>query len=145
MDAARPILSEEMAETLDSDITEQFPSGMMNPNVIHTERSRLAREWSLFFADTPVVVMPTWPQEPFEHGADLRQDSRHELLEILRFITPANVLGIPSVAVPVGVFDGLPQGVQCVADRWRDDLALNAAADIEKSVGRFTPIDPVTS
>jgi hypothetical protein len=33
--------------------------------------------------------------------------------------------------------------VQCVADRWRDDLALTAAADIEASLGTLTPIDPV--
>ena len=145
MDAARPILSEEMAKALDSDITEQFSSEMMNPNVIHTERTRLAREWSIFFAENPVVIMPTWPQEPFEHGADLREESRHELIEILRFITPANVLGLPSVALPVGVSEGLPQGVQCIADRWRDDLALTAGSDIESSLGVITPIDPITS
>ena len=145
MDAARPILSEEMAKSLDSDITEQFSSEMMNPNVIHTERTRLAREWSIFFAEHPVVLMPTWPPEPFEHGADLREESKHELIEILRFITPAKVLGLPSVALPVGVSEGLPQGVQCIADRWRDDLALTAGSDIESSLGIITPIDPITS
>jgi len=33
--------------------------------------------------------------------------------------------------------------VQCVADRWRDDLALNAAGAIEAQLGIITPIDPV--
>jgi amidase len=145
MDAARPILSEEMAEALDGDITEQFSSEIMGPNLVHSERIRLAREWSLFFADNPVVIMPTWPQLPFEHGADIREESRSELIETLSFITPANVLGLPSVALPVGVSEGLPQGVQCIADRWRDDLALTAALDIESSLGIITPIDPVTS
>ena len=143
MDAARPILSKEMAEALDSGITEQFSREIISPDVIHVERSRLAREWSLFFAENPVVIMPTWPHPPFEHGADIREESRQELVETLRFITPANVLGLPSVALPVGVSDALPQGVQCVADRWRDDLALEAAGDIEKSLGRITPINPI--
>ena len=143
MDAARPILSKEMAEALDSGITEQFSREIISPDVIHVERSRLAREWSLFFAENPVVIMPTWPHPPFEHGADIREESRQELVETLRFITPANVLGLPSVALPVGVSDALPQGVQCVADRWRDDLALEAAGDIEKSLGIITPINPI--
>ncbi len=43
-----------------------------------------------------------------------------------------------------GSADGLPQGVQCISDRWRDDLALAAAADIEAALGTITPIDPVT-
>ena len=143
MDAARPILSKEMAEALDSGITEQFSREIISPDVIHVERSRLAREWSLFFAENPVVIMPTWPHPPFEHGADIREDSRQELVETLRFITPANVLGLPSVALPVGVSDALPQGVQCIADRWRDDLALKAAGDIEESLGIITPINPI--
>ena len=143
MDAARPILSKEMAEALDSGITEQFSREIISPDVIHVERSRLAREWSLFFAENPVVIMPTWPHPPFEHGADIREESRQELVETLRFITPANVLGLPSVALPVGVSDALPQGVQCVADRWRDDLALKAAGDIEESLGIITPINPI--
>ena len=143
MDAARPILSKEMAEALDSGITEQFSREIISPDVIHVERSRLAREWSLFFAENPVVIMPTWPHPPFEHGADIREESRQELVETLRFITPANVLGLPSVALPVGVSDALPQGVQCITDRWRDDLALKAAGDIEESVGIITPINPI--
>ena len=143
MDAARPILSKEMAEALDSGITEQFSREIISPDVIHVERSRLAREWSLFFAENPVVIMPTWPHPPFEHGADIREESRQELVETLRFITPANVLGLPSVALPVGVSDALPQGVQCIADRWRDDLALKAAGDIEESLGIITPINPI--
>ena len=144
MDVARPILSEEMAAALDRGPTEQFPSEIIDLNSIHSERIRLAREWSVFFTEHPVVVMPTWPQQPFEHGDDIHEDSRHELIEILRFITPANLLGIPSVALPVGVSEGLPQGVQCIADRWSDDLALTAASDIESSLGMITPIDPVT-
>jgi hypothetical protein len=33
--------------------------------------------------------------------------------------------------------------VQCVADRWRDDLALAAAGAIEAQLGAITPIDPI--
>ena len=61
----------------------------------------------------------------------------------LRFITPANVLGLPAAAVPTGVTDGLPTGVQVYADRWREDLCLVGAEIIEAALGQICPIDPV--
>tara|TARA_B100002049_G_scaffold115098_1_gene85009 strand:- start:316 stop:1716 length:1401 start_codon:yes stop_codon:yes gene_type:complete len=144
METARPILSEELATMLD-DLAGRYAPALMAPHLVHSEAVRLAREWALFFVDHPVVLMPTWTEPPFEHGVDLDDDATVALAELLRCITPPNLLGIPSVAVPVGVSDGLPQGVQCIADRWRDDLALAAAADLETALGTITPIDPVTS
>ena len=117
----------------------------MAPHLVHSEIVRLAREWALFFVDHPVVLMPTWTEPPPEHGFDLGGNAIVSLTELLRCITPPNLLGIPSVAVPVGVSDGLPQGVQCIADRWRDDLALAAAIDVEAALGAITPINPVTT
>ena len=144
MEAARPILSEELAAVLD-DLADRYSKAKMAPHLVHSEIVRLAREWALFFVDHPVVLMPTWTEPPFEHGFDLGGDAIVSLTELLRCITPPNLLGIPSVAVPVGVSDGLPQGVQCIADRWRDDLALAAAADVETALGAITPINPVTT
>jgi len=144
MEAARPILSEELAAGLD-DLAEDYSKAVMAPHLVHSEIVRLGREWALFFVDHPVVLMPTWTEPPFEHGFDLGGDAIVSLTELLRCITPPNLLGIPSVAVPVGVSDGLPQGVQCIADRWRDDLALAAAADVETALGAITPINPVTT
>ena len=37
------------------------------------------------------------------------------------------VLGLPAMAVPTGVADGLPVGVQIVGPRFREDLVLAAA------------------
>ena len=61
----------------------------------------------------------------------------------MRFITPGNVLGLPSVALPTGTADGLPTGIQIYADLWREDLALAAAEVVEAGVETPTPIDPV--
>jgi amidase len=46
------------------------------------------------------------------------------------------------VAVPVGVADGLPQAVQVIGPRYREDLCLDAGQAIEASLGIITPIDP---
>jgi amidase len=46
------------------------------------------------------------------------------------------------VALPTGVADGVPTGVQVYADLWREDLCLEAAEVIEGGVRRPTPTDP---
>jgi len=43
------------------------------------------------------------------------------------------VLGLPSVAVPTGLANGLPMGVQIIGPRFREDLALPCAEAIEAS------------
>ena len=110
---------------------------------IHAERNRLSRLWSEFFTANPIMVGPTWTGPQFEHDADINGVVGLELaIALLRFISPANVLGLPSAAIPIGVTDGLPTGVQVYADRWRDDLALSGAEAIEAVVGQICPIDP---
>ena len=60
----------------------------------------------------------------------------------LRMTLAVNALGLPAVALPVGVGDGLPQSVQVIGPRYREDLCLDAAAALEERVGIVTPIDP---
>jgi amidase len=53
----------------------------------------------------------------------------------IRFISAINVLGLPGAVVPVALHEGKPIGVQLIAGRYREDLALDAAAAIEKRAG----------
>ncbi len=136
-----PMLTPALTSLLGQMIQESKP-GVSN-GVIHTERSRLTRLWSEFFADYPVVVGPTWAQLPWRYDADLDPDNGVALLNnTMRFITPGNVLGLPSVAMPMGIADDLPTGIQIYSDLWREDLALEAGAIIEASAGAPQPIDP---
>lgn len=137
-----PIMSEGAVGMLEQ-LLQQFNPAAMNGTVMYSERDRLAVAWSAFFQQYPLVIGPTWADLPFLHDADIDPATGIETtLRRLQFITPGNLLGLPAVALPMGVVDGLPTGVQIYADRWREDLCLNAAGLIEARVGRITPIDP---
>ena len=109
------------------------------------ERFRAMRMWSAFFAEHPILLSPTWAHPAFAHGQDIGDSESGAMLEILRPVLPANVLGLPAAVVPGGVVDGLPVGIQVIGDRYTDLRCLTIAEEIEAAVGRFTPIDPVTA
>lgn len=124
-------------------LLERFDPAAMPAALVDAERSRLSRLWSAYFAQYPVVIGPTWTGLPFAHDADLDPETGMALLtSTLRFITPGNLLGIPSVCVPCGIEGGLPRGVQIYADRWREDVCLQAAEIVEAAMPPICPIDP---
>ena len=107
---------------------------------LFVRRRRLARAWSAFFRDYPVVLSPVWTRTAFDHGWDLVDPGG--TLEVIHPIKPANVLGLPSAVTFGGLADGLPVGVQCIAAPHRDDQALQVAEALQAAVGTATPVDP---
>ena len=83
------------------------------------------------------MLTPTTPRQTPLVNADLGGNAavRDIFFNDMRFISALNVLGLPAAVVPVGVLNDRPVGVQIVASRFREDLALDAAAAIEKRVG----------
>jgi len=107
------------------------------------ERTRLIREWNLFLARTPLVLTPVCTELPYAHGFDVESAARTMLMwREAATLMAVPVLGLPAMAVPTGLAEGLPVGVQIVAPRFGEDLALAAAEAIEARAPRLTPIDP---
>ena len=105
-------------------------------------RQSLLRAWGEFQEDHPLIVAPIYTDIPFEVGKDLTSAGVAEILRGMRMALAVNALGLPAVALPVGIRDGLPQSVQVIGPRYREDLCLDAAAALEDRLGIITPIDP---
>jgi amidase len=109
-------------------------------------RHGLARDWSLFMDEHPIVLTPTWTQLPFKVGFDVAPESgAGEIVDIIRPVVLANLLGLPSVCVPSrrDPATGLPVGVLLNGQRFREDLCLEAAQVIEMNSDVKTPINPL--
>ena len=108
------------------------------------DRSKHVRDWMLFFERYPLVVGPVSTEPPFAVGFDVEGLERTRVvLRAQRLLVAVNLLGLPAVSVPTGVWGGLPLGVQVIGARYRENLCLDAAEVIEAQRGLPTPIDPV--
>jgi amidase len=105
-------------------------------------RQTLLRAWGQFQQQHPLIVAPICTDIPFQAGTDLDEGRVAATIRSMRMAIAVNALGLPAVALPVGVAEGLPQAVQLIGPRYREDLCLDAAAALEARVGILTPIDP---
>lgn len=99
-------------------------------------RDDLRRKWNEFLSRYPLILMPTSCRLPMKWGEDLgtTEDMKGVLVDQSPLITVA-ALCLPGLNVPTGVVDGLPMGVQLVADGFREQRLLVAGAIIEREVG----------
>jgi amidase len=110
------------------------PVGLDEYAALFTARARIGRVWSEYQRDTPLIIAPIYAGEPFRAGEDL--DRAAEIVHNLSATVAVNFLGVPAVAVPVGLVDGLPQAVQVIGPRFGDELCLRAAELIEATIDR---------
>jgi amidase len=141
-----PLMSSDAVRFLDAILDREPVLDLAAYTDVLMTRQSLMRDWALWFTEVDLVLTPAWTQLPFPHGWDAESPENAEAtLELMRCVTPANVLGLPSACVPAGVVDGLPVGVLVTGDRFADDKTLDAAEVIERALGLDTPIDPVTA
>jgi amidase len=121
------------------------PSDLAGWATAHTARHGLARRWSLWYQEYPVLLSPVWSQPAFPVGFDIASlEGAIATLELMRPVLPANLLGTPAAVVPAGMAEGLPVGVQVMGGKFTELRCLAVAEAIERRLGALTPIDPVT-
>lgn len=77
-----------------------------------------------FWPVSTMTIAPICTGIPFKVGTDLGADAVARTIHDMRMAIAVNALGLPAVAVLVGVADGLPQAVQIIGPRYREDLVL---------------------
>ncbi|MFF2195855.1 amidase [Streptomyces sp. NPDC058157] len=103
----------------------------------------IRRTWAEFLDTYPLVLGPSFTEPPVEPGLESRdQAGRDRVASGMRLCTATSFAGVLAVAVPTGLRDGLPSGVQIIGRAFREDLCLAAAQAVEDRLGVLTPVDP---
>ncbi|MFI8260122.1 MULTISPECIES: amidase [unclassified Streptomyces] len=103
----------------------------------------IRRSWAEFLEEYPLLLGPVFTEPPVEPGLESRDGTGRERVAAgMRLCTVTSFVGVPAVAVPTGLADGLPCGVQIVGRAFREDLCLDAAEAVESRLGVLTPLDP---
>lgn len=95
---------------------------------------RLIRDdFTSVFKDVDLVLIPTTPTPAFRQGEHLKNPLEMYLSDI--FTTPISLAGVPALSVPVGeTSEGLPIGIQLVADFFQEETILRLSHFIENNV-----------
>jgi Asp-tRNA(Asn)/Glu-tRNA(Gln) amidotransferase A subunit family amidase len=106
-------------------------------------RTRLMGHFDRALAEVDAIVTPaTALAAPAISQAALAygETDLSTLTEIMRFVTPANLTGLPAISFPAGYTgDGLPVGMQAIAGPWRESILLRLALAAEQTVVRRAP------
>jgi amidase len=106
-------------------------------------RTAILRDWHRFFRRHPLLLCPVSRETPFPIDLDLTAAGQARILRAQETLYVFNFLGLPGAVVPTAtVADNIPLGVQLVADRFREDLCLDAAEVIEARAGGCPIVDP---
>jgi amidase len=116
------------------------PPGLVRTLEAYVARIRLQRAWGSFLDGGRVIVAPVYGGLPFP--------ARDSLADVagtfarMSITTACNALGLPAVAVPGGIAEGLPIGVQAIGAGFQEEACLRVAESIESGADVLTPIEP---
>ncbi len=103
-------------------------------------RTRAIATFRAAFEQVDVILTPatavTAPEVLHEEGwSDLGM-----VTELMRFVMPGNLTGLPAIAFPVGYDDnGMPIGMQAMSRAWDEHLLLRVAYTVEQALIRQRP------
>ena len=95
-------------------------------------KSKLISEIERIFEKFDFLISPTVPIQPFKFGEKI-QDPVSFMLVDFNTVT-ANLTGKPAISVPYKIANGLPIGMQIMANSLKENSLLQAAYALEKTV-----------
>ena len=86
-------------------------------------RRLIAEDFRRAFAEVDVLVGPTSPSTAFRLGEKTSDPVQMYLSDI--YTIAVNLAGLPAIALPAGLVDGLPVGLQVIGDYFSEARLLN--------------------
>ena len=108
------------------------------------QRARISREWNKFFDQYPIILCPISGDIPFPDLKDLESKESFDLVfdSMLPQIAPPYI-GLPGLSFATSLTkQNIPLGVQFISRKFREDLLLNVAYDLENYYPKIEPVLP---
>ncbi len=137
------LLGPEGQKYIEFSMEDRKPTDLAGYLELTAMRQGFQREWAQFFDSYALVLGPVFTMTAVPPDYDIKGfEQFREVTHAMRLCSASSFIGVPAVTVPVGIDNGVPQGVQLIAGMFREDLCLEAAAIVESATGVFTPINP---
>ncbi len=85
-------------------------------------RTLIRRDFQQAFADVDVIAAPTAPTVAFKIGEKTNDPLAMYLEDVCTL--PSSLAGVPALAVPCGLSEGLPVGLQIIGNAFAEDTVL---------------------
>lgn len=92
-------------------------------------RTLLKQDFEKAFEKVDVMITPVSPTPPFKIGEKSDDPLAMYLMDV--FTVTANLTGNPSLSVPVGFINGLPNGMQIIGPHFSEDLLFRVGHAFE--------------
>ncbi|HEV8470503.1 MAG TPA: Asp-tRNA(Asn)/Glu-tRNA(Gln) amidotransferase subunit GatA [Candidatus Limnocylindria bacterium] len=94
-------------------------------------RTLIKGEYDRVFEKVDALVTPTSPTVAFAIGAKVNDPLSMYLNDV--FTLPVNISGLPGISIPCGHSDGLPVGLQVIANSYQERTMFRVAAAYERA------------
>jgi aspartyl-tRNA(Asn)/glutamyl-tRNA(Gln) amidotransferase subunit A len=95
-------------------------------------REMIKQEIKSLFEKYDVLISPTMPILPFKFGEKIDDPLKMYQIDIDTVV--ANLAGIPAISIPVGFNDGLPIGLQIMANEMGEQTLFDVASSFESTI-----------
>ncbi|MFD9736457.1 amidase family protein [Umezawaea sp. NPDC059074] len=133
--AVRDLLGPEASRYLELSMRRREPTDLAGYLALTGVLLGIRRAWGEFLDDRPLLLGPvsTVPSfEPDQESRDAEEFDRYT--HAISLCSVSSLVGVPAVAVPTGLADGFPVGVQLIGRMYREDTCLDAAELLERAL-----------